>query len=414
MNAEPCQSKDSSVMRLQKIAWFMLFLALTGCGSGEQAVAELPPTETLSPLITLTPRVTATPQISRTPLPTFTFTPSETPIPPTPSNTFTPTEIPPILGIISSLQSVNVRTGPSASSPAFEALDAGTRVEILGENPEGTWLNVELEDGRQGWVSAALVFIEASPTPFPSLTPSPDFTALALGTVLPTAVFGGGTVTATPPRSIVTVTPVSEVSATEETPVTAQPGSTVDLPVINTTAVFQTATALAGGVSLITPTPAQIGGSTATTDAPGSPVPTVPAGTGTVQNGVDVLAYCDNPVFARPAPTNLAAGSTIDVFWGWFAKTRDQLQQHRENAIYEVRVNGKLLTNWDQYASSVREESDGNYHIYWYVPSEPLPAGQNKITYSLTWRNQITDGYDVFGPGTNNLSETGSCTFTVR
>lgn len=414
--------------RLLPLFMVLLIAGLAGC-NGETQVAERPPTDTLAPLVTLTERVTATPVISRTPLPTFTYTPSITPVPPTPTQTFTPTEIPPVMGIISSLSKVNVRNGPGGSYSAFVALDAGVEVEILGKNQEQTWLNIRLDDGREGWVSAALVRVEPSPTPFPTLTTPPDLTALFLGTPLPTAVIGGGTVTATPPRPLVTPTAENDstdvstaeatgATTTAEVEIDATAPVTLDVPVINTTAVFQTATALAGGIALVTPTAATstgqpnagiatpTGGAPAATAEPGS-------GNGSVQQGVDVLAYCDNPAFARPAPTNLAAGSTIDVFWGWYAKTQAQVQQHRDNAIYEVRLNGKLLENWDQYASTVRLEDDGNHHVYWYVPGEPLPAGVNTITYQVTWQAQITDGYDVFGPGTTRPSESGTCTFTV-
>jgi len=31
----------------------------------------------------------------------------------------------------------------------------------------------------------------------------------------------------------------------------------------------------------------------------------------------------------------------------------------------------------------------------------------------VSWKSQITDGYDMYGPGTNRASESGSCSFTV-
>src|SRR5690606_4005244 len=171
----------------------------------------------------------------------------------------------------------------------------------------------------------------------------------------------------------------------------------------------------------VTPTaPGQSGANTpvaVSTDAltPGASTGTArPSGTTVVSSGVDVLAYCNNNAFGRPPPRNLAAGSSIDVFWGWFARTREQVQNHINNAVYEVRVNGVLLDNYDPYRGSIRLESDGNYHVYWYVPTDPLNAGPVTITYKVTWENQITDGYASFGPGTSNESEEGTCTFTVQ
>lgn len=406
---------------------------LSGCQQEPSAVVVVP-TDTLAPLITLTPRVTATPVRTQTPLPTFTFTPSISPIPPTPTLSPTPTEVPPIIGIIASMDKVNVREGPDVSYDWFVVLDSGTGVVVLGRTEDGRWYNVRLEDGREGWVFANLVRVQPTATPFvvANLQVTVDLTALALGTELPTAVLGGGTVTPTPPVSGAVITPtlpstpntaIPQISNTPDVPIVAPttaggtPAAPPTLgqatlsggtPGINTTSIAQTVTALAaGGVATLTPMP-DIGGTVA------SPAPTLPPGTAGVGQGVDVLAYCDNRAFGSPAPTNLAVGSTIDVFWSWYAKTEAQIQQHLSNASYDVKLDGVTLRNWQNYRTTVRQESDGNYHVYWYVPSEPLTAGQHVITYRVTWSEQITDGYASYGPGTNRTSESGTCTFTVR
>jgi hypothetical protein len=372
-------------------------------------------TDTLAPIVSMTPRFTATPVPSRTPLPTFTLTPSNTPLSPTPSNTPTPTATPPITGIVASLQTVNVRQGPGTEFDSIIALTPGTGVMILGQNEDGRWLNIRLDDGREGWISAALLRVNPTPTLIPTATPSPDLTALALGTPLPTAVLGGGTVTPTPPLSVVTPSPVG---ATLAAPAVTTTSGSPPLPVIDVTAINLTATSLA--LPTATPTFTPLPAISATPSVPFIGVTFTPApgsggeGSTNQQQGVDVLAYCDNRNFGRPAPTNLLAGATIDIFWGWYASTRELIQQHVDNVIYDVRIDGVALDNWRQYASSIRVEGDGNYHIYWYVPYGPLAAGEHKITYTVSWAQQITDGYDFFGPGTNRASESGTCTFTVR
>jgi SH3-like domain-containing protein len=410
-------------------------LLLASCGDGGESAVAIVPTDTLAPLVTLTPRVTATPVRTQTPLPTFTFTPSVTPVPPTPTISPTPSEVPPIIGIIASLQTVNVREGPGVSFSAFVALDPGTGVIVLGRTEDGRWYNVRLDDGREGWVAADLVRVQPTATPFvvAQLQATVDLTALALGTPLPTAVLGGGTVTPTPPvvsggitptPPATPGTPTPQISNTPVVPVIAPttaggttapptlPSSTLSVgtPAINTTSIAQTVTALAAGAASPTPSgtaPGESGGP----DAPG---PTPLPGTPGVGRGVDVLAYCDNPIFGSPAPGNLAAGSTIDVFWSWFARTPEQVQDHLRNASYDVRLDGVPLRNWANFRTSVRQERDGNYHVYWYVPSEPLAAGEHTITYRVTWAAAITDGYADFGPGTARPFEEGTCTFTVR
>ena len=378
---------------------------LSACGANP--AAEVLPTATLAPLVSLTPRFTATPVPSRTDLPTQTLTPSETPIPPTPSNTPSPTETPPILGSVVSLNDVNIREGPAVSFPAINALAPGTGFTIIATDTSGAWYNVRLDDGDEGWISATLVRLQPSPTPIPSLTPSPDLTMMAQGSPLPTSLLGGEPITPTPPRSV--VTPSAVAVETEES------GAGVELPDLE--AIAQTATALvniglpanstedADGTQqpLGGPTGGPLGGTTAAT----------PAGNVTNQQGVDVLAYCDDRSYGSPPPSNLAAGSSVDIFWSWYASTRELIADHVAAVSYDVRLDGTPLSNWRQYAVPIRQES-GRYYQYWFVPTGPLSAGEHRITYEVTWTTAISDGFEEFGPGTANPSQSGSCTFTVR
>lgn len=389
---------------------FVAFLGLAACGGPSQEVGEsIEPTFTLAPIVSMTPRFTATPVPSRTPLPTFTFTPSETPQSPTPSDTPTPTATPPITGIVASLETVNVREGPGVTFSAIVALPPGTGVQVLGQSADGRWLNIRMESGDEGWISTQLVRINPTPTLVPTATPSPNLTALFLGTPLPTAIFGGGTITPTPPRSVVSPTPLTN---TPEAAGSAEPF----LPVIDTDSFYQTATALAGGVSTIIPSATlDINAINATVTAvsggslTGTPAPITPQA-GAARN---VFAMCNDTSFGIPAPSNLTAGMTINVYWAWFARTPDFIQQHLDNAVYEVRVDGTLLENVDQYATEVRRQAS-QYVVYWYVPYGPLTAGDHEITYQVSWQNPISDGYDDFGPGTERPFDQATCAFTVQ
>lgn len=387
-------------------------LAAACVGADSDSVAQAP-TATLAPIVSMTPRFTATPEATRTPLPTFTYTPSATLVPPTPSDTPTPTDIPPIIGSVASLDRINVREGPGVDFGAFTALAPGTRVIVLGQSPDGNWLNIQLEGGDEGWVSAALISVREPPTPAPTATPPPDLTALALGTPLPTALFGGGTVTPTPPRAAVTPTPVTGAPADAG----ADGSVTPFLPVIDVNAINLTATALAGGIIAPpgSPTASAVVATAATAAATAAPDEGIGGeGSASAQEGVDVLAYCNDLSYGRPAPTSLQAGATIDVWWGWFAETEALVRDHLANVIYDVAIDGVPLREWQPYRGAIRRESDGNFHVYWYVPAGPLAAGDHEITYSVTWRSRISDGYAEFGPGTANPIQSGRCTFTVR
>lgn len=402
---------------------------LAACDTQQPSESAANPTDTLAPIVSLTPRYTATPVVTRTPLPTFTFTPTETPIPPTPSQTFTPSPTPVITGIVSGQRVANIRSGPGETYPVIGSLVPGSGVVVIGQSPDFAWYNIQMEDGDEGWIASRLLRVNEPPTALPSATPSPDLTALALGTSLPTALIGGGTITPTPPRAAVTATPVASLNGTQGailqmgTPAGGGtvPTSNVSLPIIDLNAINQTATALAQlgnpiGSTLppnvtATFTPFRLG-----TPAPGTTaIPgATSAGGGTVQRGVNVLAYCNDPAFRTPAPTNLAPGSSIDVFWVWFAASRDYIDQHLGAATYEVTVNGRRLDNYRQYQLTPRQGATGNWEVSWYVPVELPTSGVYEITYRLTWSAAISDGYEAFGPGTGAPENTGSCTVTVR
>ncbi len=388
---------------LRKLFIVLIAAALLAACQNQQVAQE--PTATLAPIVSLTPRFTATPVPSRTPTPTITPSPTETPIPPTPSDTPTPTEPPPVLGVIQSVQDVNIRSGPGTGFDAVTALRPGTGVEVLGASGDGAWFNILMDDGRQGWVSATLVFVRPSATPLPTLTPLPNLTALAANP-LPTDIFGN-TLTPTPPRVVVTPTLPGDAAALLNP--TTTPVGGAGIPVIDIAAINQTATALAGGAGAGAVTPA--GGPTggplpiATT---GVPTVSGPAQTGT---GIDVFALCDDPRFRLPVP-NIAAGSTLDIYFAWFAATRQQVEDHVAQAVYEVRLNGAPVpVGAPQF---IRPSAGGGFEAYWYLPTAPLAAGQYQITYRVTWRQQVFDGTESFGPGTSKPEERGTCTFTVR
>ena len=356
------------------------------------------------------------------------------------------------MGIIQSIQRVNIRNGPGVSFPAFESLTPGTSVLVIGQNAEGTWYNIRMEDGVEGWVVERLLFIEDTPTPFPTPTASPNLTALFLGTPLPTAIIGGGTVTPTPPGAIQTSTPVGgdDLPSDTDTPV-ANASATEPLvpivPIVDLDSINMTATALVSdfasatpdldatvvSISLVTVTP---GGddSFSTPDPRNLDAPTEIAGTvssnptqvisgdsvelptraaDVPRSGIDVFAFCNNNAYGISEPTSLTAGSSIEIFWAWFARTNEQLTEHINNATHELRVNGTQIANVDQFRQPFTSQG-GDRAVYWYVPFGPLEAGEYLITYRVTWLTAITDGYGFFGPGTSVEFEEESCNFVVR
>ncbi len=80
--------------------------------------------------------------------------PTSTPVPPT------ATELPVITGVVDAQQTINVRAGPSTENAVVTTLEPGTEVRVLGRNSDGSWINIQLEDGTEGWVAEELLDIQ--------------------------------------------------------------------------------------------------------------------------------------------------------------------------------------------------------------------------------------------------------------
>jgi hypothetical protein len=169
-----------------------------------------------------------------------------------------------------------------------------------------------------------------------------------------------------------------------------------------------------------TPSPEVTQNPTGAADGTQAPFVTVtPSGSATPQAAVtpgeglsqqNVLAYCRT---VNVSPPRIRADQTVSIWWSWFVARQDLMDDHLQNARYEVLLDGRLLSDYARYQTPMRRESDGNWYVYWYVPVGTLTPGRHEVSYRLTWENPVNDGYESFGPGTANEANTGNCVFTV-
>lgn len=336
---------------------------------------------------------------SDTPSPTSTNTAM-----PTATPTATATATPTVFAVVRSQLRVNVRGGPGTDHDIVNILEPGSGVQIVSENEAGNWYQVQLDDGERGWISARLLQV---------VNPPPTLPAPAVGTAAasPTAETA-----ATKDQD----EPIGAAPAADEAQaIAAASGSQsqliVNVPIVDLESINLTATVLVAKVASPGPGLAEAeAGRTAEPTRPSADsvaVPTrIPAAP---RRGVDVFAFCNNPVYGIGAPANLTDGSTIEIFWAWFASTDAYLRQHIANATHELRINGTQIANVDQFRSAPRQRGRDQV-VYWYVPYGPLEVGNYRITYRVTWRNAINDGYKSYGPGTGTEFEEESCNFVVR
>ena len=375
-----------------------LFFVLVGCTIGDlgapAATATVPPLPTVTPAPSSTPTASQVPTASLLPTATQTATFTETPTPePTATNTPTATATPTGFAIVRSQQRVNVRAGPGTGNAVIGLLAPGSGVQILASNEAADWYRVRLDDGDEGWVSAALLRVVAEV--------SASRPADEAGEVdLPAITSAAGT-------------PIAAEESADE--LAASDGQIVfNVPIVDIESINLTATVLVaisarstpeGAAAEIPPTAITAIPTTISVAESRTPAP--------ARQGVDVFAFCSDSAFGIPAPTNLAAGSTIEIYWAWFASSEAYLRQHISNATHELRINGTRITNVNQYRRQPTRRGNDQV-VYWYVPFGPLEAGDYRITYRVTWRSAISDGYNSFGPGTGTEFEEESCNFMVR
>ena len=126
------------------------------------------------------------------------------------------------------------------------------------------------------------------------------------------------------------------------------------------------------------------------------------------QPGV-IFAECDQ--YPAGAPGTLYNDDNIVIFWSWFAKTPQEVQDHIDQALYDVKFQTAPLI---PVQVSPIQKLGSNYWVFYTVPVGNLSPGKYGVNFKLRWANQITDGYEKFGPGTVNDLYQSTCTFEIK
>lgn len=120
-------------------------------------------------------------------------------------------EISPVIGTTGTgvvISETKLRRGPSSSFGAAAKVEIGDTFEIITSNLDGSWYQVRLADGQEGWILA----YKTQPVQ-PTATASPALSIIATVEVTETA----------PPSPDVTITPESTAAPTEEVVIAAAP-----------------------------------------------------------------------------------------------------------------------------------------------------------------------------------------------
>ena len=123
-----------------------------------------------------------------------------------------------------------------------------------------------------------------------------------------------------------------------------------------------------------------------------------------------IFAEC-NAYGNRSAPGILYDTDSITIFWSWFARTEQQVQDHLANANYDITLNTAPF-NYVQVTPIERRTN--NYWAFYYTQLGRLSPGTYGIEFRLTWDAAISDGFDDYGPGTDNPEIYSNCTFEIQ
>lgn len=122
-----------------------------------------------------------------------------------------------------------------------------------------------------------------------------------------------------------------------------------------------------------------------------------------------IFAECNQYPIAEPGL--LYDTDTIIIFWSWYAATEELMLDHLNHAQYAVAAWGNPFSN---VVRTPIQFINRDYWVFYYVVAGNLRPGQYQIDYKVYWDQPISDGYDEFGPGTDNPELTGNCSFTIN
>lgn len=104
----------------------------------------------------------------------------------------------------------------------------------------------------------------------------------------------------------------------------------------------------------------------------------------------------------------------IVVFWSWYAKTAAQVQDHLKNAQYSIRLKNQTFPVV-QVSEIKQVPGSINWWVFYSVNlGDKWEPGSYGIEFAVGWAEAITDGYEDFGPGTENERLDSGCTFVIQ
>jgi hypothetical protein len=104
-------------------------------------------------------------------------------------------------------------------------------------------------------------------------------------------------------------------------------------------------------------------------------------------------------------------GKSVELHWGWQALTEQQVNDYINNAVTTVTFHHdeiKDATQGDIY------ESGGINFVLWWKELGVLGRGKYEMTYYVEFKAIIFDGWEYYGPETNNVTINDKCYLIIK
>ena len=124
---------------------------------------------------------------------------------------------------------------------------------------------------------------------------------------------------------------------------------------------------------------------------------------------VEALFNCNE---REKSPVYATTEVRIHDYIKWSAATKEQVEDFKKYIQFNVIIDGVKATFQGPYQYEITQ-IDGGYITPVLVALGSLPAGTHQIRTEISWSQQIYDGQDYYGPGSNMEKLIGNCTLVI-
>jgi hypothetical protein len=111
--------------------------------------------------------------------------------------------------------------------------------------------------------------------------------------------------------------------------------------------------------------------------------------------------------------SDVPAGHPVILMWGWSAATEEQIREYIRVSTVVVTFDGTELSGRQQ-GGIPYDKTARMFKAVWMSDIGIPKPGIHAVTYLLTFREKLFDGFDYYGPGTDKEKQEDKCEIEVK